>query len=64
MSQFDFYGELQALIEPNSVYAKEYKYQLETYIDMIINELVNYFKEEHKPLFVMTIKAELNKVLK
>ena len=61
---FDFYGELQALLNPNSVYAKEYKYQLDNYIDYIITELSTYFKEEHRPLFAMTVKSELTKVLK
>ena len=60
---YDLYSQLQAALNPKSVYGIDIRYELENYIQLIIDELVKYFKSEHQPLFIMTIKSELNKII-
>lgn len=44
---YDLYSQLQAALNPKSVYGIDIRYELENYIQLIIDELVKYFKSEH-----------------
>jgi len=42
----DFYGTLQTILNPNSVYSKDIDSEIENYIKVIVEELKFYFKPE------------------
>lgn len=43
---FDLYSELQAILNPNSIYSQDKKFDLVNYINSALDELSIFFKSE------------------
>lgn len=63
VNTFDFYAELQAILNPNSIYSKDKQYDLENYIESTLEELSIFFKSEMRGMFKDNVKKTLQKVL-
>ena len=59
----DIYAELQAALNPKSLYSIELNVDLKSYIKMIVNELTVFFKSEHQKSFRKNVRTELKKIL-
>lgn len=62
MQTYNLLAELEAVLNPHSLYAKQIKYNIDEFIELVVEELKQYFNLDQQEIFKGLIKKELVKI--
>ena len=51
MQTYNLLAELEAVLNPHSLYAKQIKYNIDEFIELVVEELKQYFNLEQQEVF-------------